>query len=65
LPCSAGFCNGTTTIAVNLAVAAGVQTALFDLDQQESPGAWLGLSLVAVAKLHGAAIRLGDNAPGG
>jgi chromosome partitioning protein len=27
---------GKTTIAVNLAVATGVQTALFDLDQQES-----------------------------
>jgi chromosome partitioning protein len=31
---------GKTTIAVNLAVAAGVQTALFDLDQQESAVIW-------------------------
>src|SRR5262245_5097458 len=31
---------GKTTIAVNLAVAAGVRTALFDLDQQESAVMW-------------------------
>ena len=31
---------GKTTIAVNLAVAAGVPTALFDLDQQESAVIW-------------------------
>lgn len=31
---------GKTTIAVNLAVAAGVKTALFDLDQQESAVIW-------------------------
>jgi chromosome partitioning protein len=31
---------GKTTIAVNLAVAAGLQTALFDLDQQESAVIW-------------------------
>jgi chromosome partitioning protein len=31
---------GKTTIAVNLAVAAGVQTSLFDLDQQESAVIW-------------------------
>jgi chromosome partitioning protein len=31
---------GKTTIAVNLAVAAGVRTALFDLDQQESAVIW-------------------------
>jgi chromosome partitioning protein len=31
---------GKTTVAVNLAVAAGVQTALFDLDQQESAVIW-------------------------
>lgn len=31
---------GKTTIAVNLAVASGVQTALFDLDQQESAVIW-------------------------
>jgi chromosome partitioning protein len=28
--------GGKTTIAVNLAVAAGVPTVVFDLDQQES-----------------------------
>jgi chromosome partitioning protein len=31
---------GKTTIAVNLAVAAGARTALFDLDQQESAVIW-------------------------
>ena len=31
---------GKTTIAVNLAVAAGMRTALFDLDQQESAVIW-------------------------
>ena len=31
---------GKTTIAVNLAVAAGLKTALFDLDQQESAVIW-------------------------
>jgi chromosome partitioning protein len=31
---------GKTTIAVNLAVAAGIPTALFDLDQQESAVIW-------------------------
>jgi chromosome partitioning protein len=31
---------GKTTIAVNLAVAAGMRTALFDLDQQESAVLW-------------------------
>ena len=31
---------GKTTIAVNLAVAAGSKTALFDLDQQESAVIW-------------------------
>ena len=31
---------GKTTIAANLAVAAGVRTALFDLDQQESAVIW-------------------------
>ena len=31
---------GKTTIAVNLAVAAGVRSALFDLDQQESAVIW-------------------------
>lgn len=31
---------GKTTIAVNLAVAATVRTALFDLDQQESAAMW-------------------------
>src|SRR4029077_11090708 len=31
---------GKTTIAVNLAVAAGVPAALFDLDQQESAVIW-------------------------
>jgi chromosome partitioning protein len=31
---------GKTTIAVNLAVAAGLRTALFDLDQQESAVIW-------------------------
>lgn len=36
---------GKTTIATNLAVAAGVQTALFDLDQQESAVIWADRSL--------------------
>ena len=31
---------GKTTIAVNLAVAAGGRSALFDLDQQESAVIW-------------------------
>ena len=31
---------GKTTIAVNLAVAAGLRTAIFDLDQQESAVMW-------------------------
>ncbi len=31
---------GKTTIAVNLAVAAGLKTAVFDLDQQESAVIW-------------------------
>ena len=31
---------GKTTVAVNLAVAAGVKTALFDLDEQESAVIW-------------------------
>jgi chromosome partitioning protein len=31
---------GKTTLAVNLAVAAGLRTALFDLDQQESATIW-------------------------
>ena len=31
---------GKTTIAVNLAVAVGLKTALFDLDQQESAVIW-------------------------
>ena len=31
---------GKTTIAVNLAVAAGIPTVLFDLDQQESAVVW-------------------------
>jgi len=31
---------GKTTIAVNLAVAAGVRTALFDIDPQESAAVW-------------------------
>lgn len=31
---------GKTTVAVNLAVAAGTRTALFDLDQQESAVIW-------------------------
>jgi chromosome partitioning protein len=31
---------GKTTLAVNLAVAAGMRTALFDLDQQESAVIW-------------------------
>ena len=31
---------GKTTLAVNLAVASGLKTALFDLDQQESAVMW-------------------------
>ena len=31
---------GKTTMAVNLAVASGVRTALFDLDHQESAVVW-------------------------
>jgi chromosome partitioning protein len=31
---------GKTTLAVNLAVAAGMRTILFDLDQQESAVIW-------------------------
>jgi chromosome partitioning protein len=31
---------GKTTLAVNLAVASGLRTAIFDLDQQESAAIW-------------------------
>jgi len=43
-----------------------VRERFYRLDRSRStPGAGLGLSLVAaVAKLHGATLRLGDNAPG-
>jgi chromosome partitioning protein len=33
---------GKTTLAVNLAVASGLRTAVFDLDQQESAAIWAG-----------------------
>lgn len=31
---------GKTTLAINLAVASGLKTAVFDLDQQESAAIW-------------------------
>jgi cellulose biosynthesis protein BcsQ len=31
---------GKTTLAVNLAVASGLRTAIFDMDQQESAAIW-------------------------
>jgi chromosome partitioning protein len=64
---------GKTTIAVNLAVAAGVQTALFDLDQQESAVIWSDrrkeelphVEFLTDSRLHGPIIPSSGTLPDG